>query len=68
MKLIVGLPFDFEEYTIEHLDELTDTEKYHLANECRRAEIYENTKAFLYALNAEFVDIVNLVWYEIEIL
>lgn len=46
MKLIVGLPFDFEEYTIDDLDNLTDTEKYHLANECRRAEIYENTKAF----------------------
>jgi hypothetical protein len=68
MKLIVGLPFDCEDYTIEYLDNLTDGEKYLYAMSTPDADSFETTQAFLYALNGGFVDTENLVWYEIEIL
>lgn len=67
MKYIVGLPFDFEEFTIEKLDALTDEEKFLIADTNDRAVIYETTKGFLQALNGDFVDTENLVWYEINI-
>lgn len=67
MKLIVGLPFDCEDYTIEYLDNLTDGEKYLYAMSTPDANSFETTKEFLEALNRGFVDTENLVWYEIEI-
>jgi len=67
MKYIVGLPFDFDEFTIEKLDELTDEEKFQIADTNYSAVIYETTKGFLQALNGDFVDTENLVWYEVEV-
>ena len=67
MKYIVGLPFDFEDFTIEKLDELTDEEKFLIADTNDGAVMYETTKGFLQALNGEYVDTENLVWYEIEV-
>lgn len=67
MKLIVGLPFDCEDYTIEYLDNLTDLEKYAYAMSRPDSDSFETTEAFLYALNGDFINTENLVWYEIEI-
>ena len=67
MKYIVGLPFDFEDFTIEKLDVLSDEEKFLIADTNDRAVMYETTKGFLQALNGEFIDTENLVWYEIEV-
>ena len=67
MKYIVGLPFDFEEFTIEKLDALTDEEKFLIADTNDSAKMYNNTKDFLQALNGDYVDTENLVWYEIEV-
>lgn len=67
MKYIVGLPFDFDDFTIEKLDALTDEEKFLIADTNDRAVMYETTKGFLQALNGEYVDTENLVWYEIEV-
>ena len=47
MKYIVGLPFDFDDFTIEKLDELTDEEKFLIADTNDRAVMYETTKGFL---------------------
>ena len=67
MKYIVGLPFDFDEFTIEKLDELSDDEKFLIADTNDRAVMYESANGFLQALNGDYVDTENLVWYEIEV-
>ena len=67
MKYIVGLPFDFDDFTIEKLDAFTDEEKFLIADTNDGAVIYESAKGFLSALNGEFVDTENLVWYEIDV-
>jgi hypothetical protein len=67
MKYIVGLPFDFEDFTIEKLDALTDEEKFLIADTNSSAVMYNSTKDYLQALNGDYVDTENLVWYEIEV-
>lgn len=67
MKYIVGLPFDFDDFTIEKLDSLSDEEKFLIADTNDGAQMFKTTKGFLQALNDEYVDTENLVWYEIEI-
>jgi hypothetical protein len=67
MKYIVGLPFDFENFTIEKLNALTDEEKFFIADTNSSAVMYNSTKDYLQALNGDCVDTENLVWYEIEV-
>jgi hypothetical protein len=66
MKYIVGLPFDFEDFTIEKLDQMSDEEKFLIADTNDDAVMYNSTRDFLQALNGDYVDTENLVWYEIE--
>lgn len=67
MKYIVGLPFDFDDFTIEKLNTLSDEEKFLIADTNVSAVMYNSTKDFLQALNGDYVDTENLVWYEIEV-
>lgn len=67
MKYIVGLPFDFDDFTIEKLDSLSDEEKFLIADTNDGAQMFKTTKDFLQAINDEYVDNETLIWYEIEI-
>lgn len=67
MKYIVGLPFDFDEFTIEKLNTLSDKDKFLIADTNESACMFETTISFLTAINNHNVDTEKLVFYEIEV-
>lgn len=67
MKYIVGLPFDFDEFSIEKLNTLSDEDKFLIADTNESACMFKTTISFLTAINNDNVDTENLVFYEIEV-